>query len=60
MLIYSFLQVFCALLWLLDEYWSFTLFSLVSVVVYEATTVFQRTRTQQMLGGNSDSDNNIR
>lgn len=44
-------QVFCALLWLLDEYWSYTLFSLVSVVVYEATTVFQRTRTQQMLGG---------
>lgn len=44
-------QVFCALLWLLDEYWSYTFFSLVSVVIYEATTVFQRTRTQQMLGG---------
>lgn len=46
-------QVFCALLWLLDEYWSYTVFTLVSVVVYEATTVFQRTRTQQMLGGMS-------
>lgn len=44
-------QIFCALLWLLDEYWSYTVFSLVSVVIYEATTVFQRTRTQQMLGG---------
>eukprot|EP01031_Cornospumella_fuschlensis_P038870 gene38870-47281_t len=44
-------QVFCALLWLLDEYWTYTLFSLGSVVMYEATTVFQRTRTQQMLGG---------
>eukprot|EP01034_Spumella_vulgaris_P021380 gene21380-27410_t len=46
-------QIFCALLWLLDEYWSYTVFTLISVVVYEATTVFQRTRTQQMLGGMS-------
>jgi hypothetical protein len=46
-------QVFCAILWLLDEYWTYTLFSLFSVVMYEATTVFQRTRTQQMLGGMS-------
>jgi hypothetical protein len=44
-------QVFCALLWLLDEYWTYTLFTLFSVVMYEATTVFQRTRTQKMLGG---------
>jgi manganese-transporting P-type ATPase len=44
-------QIFCAILWLLDEYWTYTLFSLFSVVMYEATTVFQRTRTQQMLGG---------
>jgi manganese-transporting P-type ATPase len=43
--------VFCALLWLLDEYWSYTAFTLCSVVMYEATTVFQRTRTQKMLGG---------
>ena len=44
-------QVFCALLWLLDEYWTYTMWTLVSVVVMEATTVFQRTRTQKMLGG---------
>jgi cation-transporting ATPase 13A1 len=44
-------QVFCAMLWLLDEYWTYTLWSLVSVVIFEATTVFQRTRTQKMLGG---------
>jgi cation-transporting ATPase 13A1 len=43
-------QVFCALLWLLDEYWSYTLFTLASVIIFEATTVFQRSRTQQMLG----------
>jgi len=44
-------QVFCALLWLLDEYWTYTLWTLVSVVVFEAVTVFQRTKTQTMLGG---------
>ena len=48
-------QVFCALLWLLDEYWTYTLWSLVSVVIFEATTVFQRTRTQKMLGGMTPS-----
>lgn len=47
----SMFQVFTALLWLLDEYWSYTLFTLASVVVFEATTVFQRSRTQKMLGG---------
>eukprot|EP01038_Epipyxis_sp_PR26KG_P009128 gene9128-12312_t len=46
-------QIFCALLWLLDEYWSYTFFTLASVLIFEATTVFQRTRTQQMLGGMS-------
>ena len=44
-------QVFCALLWLLDEYWTYTAWMLVSVVMMEGTTVFQRNRTQQMLGG---------
>ncbi len=44
-------QVFCALLWLLDEYWIQTMWTLVSVVIFEATTVFQRSRTQKMLGG---------
>lgn len=42
-------QIFCAILWLLDEYWTFTLWSLVSVLVFEATTVFQRSKTQSML-----------
>jgi manganese-transporting P-type ATPase len=42
-------QIFCAILWLLDEYWTYTLWTLVSVVIFEATTVFQRSRTQTML-----------
>ncbi len=44
-------QVFCAVLWLLDEYWSYTLWTLASVVIFEAVTVFQRSKTLTMLGG---------
>lgn len=46
-------QVFCSLLWLLDEYWTYTLWTLCSVVIFEGTTVFQRSRTMAMLGGMS-------
>jgi cation-transporting ATPase 13A1 len=38
-------QVFCALLWLMDEYWSYTVFSIISLVMLEATTAFQRLKT---------------
>ena len=31
-------QVFCAMLWLLDEYWSYTMWSLVSIVIFQVTT----------------------
>jgi cation-transporting ATPase 13A1 len=44
-------QIFCALLWLLDEYWTYTLWTLCSVLIFEAMTVFQRTKTLNMLGG---------
>jgi cation-transporting ATPase 13A1 len=44
-------QVFCAILWMLDEYWQYTLFTLFSIVALEATTCFQRLRTFSTLGG---------
>ena len=38
-------QFFSATLWLLDEYWQFTAFTLVSIMMFEATTAFQRKKT---------------
>jgi len=43
-------QVFCAILWMLDEYWQYTIFTLFSIVMFEATTAFQRLRTFSTLG----------
>eukprot|EP00941_MAST-03F_sp_MAST-3F-sp1_P000457 g457.t1 len=42
-------QVFVAFLWLLDEYWQYTLFNLFSILMLESTTTFQRRRTLQTL-----------
>uniref|UniRef100_A0A7S1J4X1 P-type ATPase A domain-containing protein n=1 Tax=Eutreptiella gymnastica TaxID=73025 RepID=A0A7S1J4X1_9EUGL len=44
-------QLFTAILWLLDEYWQYTLFTLFTIVLLEATTAFQRLRTLGMLSG---------
>jgi cation-transporting ATPase 13A1 len=44
-------QFFTSLLWLMDEYWQYCLFSIFNVVMFESFTVMQRLKTMKTLDG---------
>lgn len=46
-------QFFCTALWMLDTYWKYTCFTLLSVLGFEASTAFQRLKSMQTLRGMS-------
>lgn len=52
-------QIFCVGLWLLDEYWYYSLFTLVMLVAFESTVVWQRQRTLNEFRGMSIKPYNI-
>jgi len=42
-------QIFCTLLWLMDEYWYYSLFTLGLLMFAESTVVFQRKKNMERL-----------
>ena len=52
-------QIFCVGLWLLDDYWYYSLFTLFMLVVFESTVVWQRQRTLNEFRGMSIKPYNL-
>ena len=53
-------QLFCIILWCLDDYWQYSLFSLFMILLFEATTVFSRIKSVSMLKGMGNEPRPIR
>jgi cation-transporting ATPase 13A1 len=56
---FSVFQVFCVLLWAIDDYLIYSLFSLFMVLTFEGTVVFQRLKSLQALRGMGNPSRNI-
>ncbi len=48
-------QLFCVLLWMLDDYWQYSFFSLFMILMFEATVVFSRIKSLGALKGMGNS-----
>lgn len=44
-------QLFCVILWMLDDYWQYSAFTLVMILGFEATVVFSRIKSLAALRG---------
>jgi manganese-transporting P-type ATPase len=44
-------QIFCIVLWMLDDYWQYSLFTLFMICTFEATSVFSRLKSLSTLKG---------
>eukprot|EP00533_Pseudo-nitzschia_delicatissima_P009186 CAMPEP_0116090456 /NCGR_PEP_ID=MMETSP0327-20121206/6986_1 /TAXON_ID=44447 /ORGANISM="Pseudo-nitzschia delicatissima, Strain B596" /LENGTH=1569 /DNA_ID=CAMNT_0003581751 /DNA_START=152 /DNA_END=4861 /DNA_ORIENTATION=+ len=44
-------QIFCVILWMLDDYWQYSLFTLMMVLTFEGTVVFSRIKSLGALRG---------
>ena len=52
-------QVFCVALWMLDEYWYYSLFTLVMLLIFESTVCYTRIKSMQNLRGQAKTPPNV-
>eukprot|EP00927_Polykrikos_kofoidii_P070684 TRINITY_DN67092_c0_g1_i1.p1 TRINITY_DN67092_c0_g1~~TRINITY_DN67092_c0_g1_i1.p1 ORF type:complete len:1491 (-),score=364.92 TRINITY_DN67092_c0_g1_i1:51-4337(-) len=52
-------QFVCTALWMLDTYWKYTCFTLITVLGFEASTAFQRLQSMATLRGMSTKSYNV-
>ncbi|GAX25788.1 cation-transporting ATPase 13A1 [Fistulifera solaris] len=56
---FSVFQIFCVLLWAIDDYLIYSFFSLFIVLMFEGTVVFQRIKSMQALRGMGNPSRHI-
>ena len=52
-------QIFCAMLWLMDEYWNYALFNMFSILMFEGSTAFGPLKNISSLRGLRNKAGNV-
>jgi len=52
-------QIFCVILWLLDDYWQYSFFTLFMILGFEATVVFSRIKSLNALRGMNNKQRHV-